>query len=62
VLPRLAETGWIPRIDALLIQFHEWLPAAHRRRRAIQRMLRATHTQLWDYPWVWEAWRRRDFP
>jgi len=62
VLPRLAETVWIPRIDALLIQFHEWLPAAHRRRRAIQRMLRATHTQLWDYPWVWEAWRRKDFP
>jgi FkbM family methyltransferase len=59
VLPRLVETGWIARIDAILIQFHEWLPHAHRRRRTIQRMLRQTHTQLWDYPWVWEAWRRR---
>ena len=60
VLPRLAEAGWITRIDTILVQFHEWLPGAHRRRRAIQRVLRETHTQLWDYPWVWEAWRRKD--
>ena len=60
VLPRLVETGWISRIDTILVQFHEWLPRAHRRRRSIQRVLRETHTQLWDYPWVWEAWRRKE--
>jgi len=58
VLPRLAETGWIPRIDAILVQFHEWLPRARRSRRSIQQTLRRTHTQLWEYPWVFEAWRR----
>jgi len=59
VLPRLIETGWIHRTDALLIQFHEWLPAAHRRRRAIQRKLQETHTKLFYFPWAWEAWRRQ---
>jgi FkbM family methyltransferase len=58
VLERLAETGWLPRIGIVLVQFHEWLPKVHRRRKATQRVLRRTHTQLWDYPWVWEAWRR----
>jgi FkbM family methyltransferase len=62
VLPRLADAGWMPRIGTLLVQFHEWLPQAHRRRRTIQRTLEATHDQLWDYPWVWEAWRRKDLP
>ena len=58
VLPRLIETGWMDRIDVVLIQFHEWLPSSHRRRRAIQRSLKKTHVQLFDYPWAWEAWRR----
>src|SRR5205814_9591686 len=58
VLERLAETEWLPRIGIVLVQFHEWLPRVHRRRRALQRVLARTHTQLWDYPWVWEAWRR----
>jgi FkbM family methyltransferase len=60
VLPRLADTGWLPRIDSFLVQFHEWLPRSHRRRRAIQRQLRETHTQLFDFPWIWEAWQRSD--
>jgi FkbM family methyltransferase len=57
LLERLIETRWTPRIGTLVVQFHEWLPKSHRRRRAIQRALRATHTPLWDYPWIWEAWR-----
>jgi len=58
VLERLAETGWLERVGIILVQFHEWIPDAHRRRRAVRRSLRRTHSQLWDYPWVWEAWRR----
>jgi Methyltransferase FkbM domain len=59
VLERLAETGWIDRIDELLIQFHDWAPAAPRRRRMIRRVLARTHTEVWNYPWVWERWVRR---
>lgn len=60
VLDRLAETGWLPRIRLLSIQFHEWAARAHARRRANRRTLRRTHEVAWSYPWVWEQWRRRD--
>lgn len=60
VLDRLLATGWLPRCRHVLIQFHEWHPRAHARRRAIRRRLRATHDEVWSYPWVWERWERRD--
>lgn len=59
VLDRLHETGWLPRCHHVLIQFHEWHPHAHARRRAIRRALAATHDEVWSYPWVWERWERR---
>jgi FkbM family methyltransferase len=59
VLDRLAETGWLDRIDLVSVQFHEWLPNAHRRRRRNRRALARTHDEVWCYPWVWELWRRR---
>jgi len=56
---RLIDTGWLPRIHTLSIQFHEWVPGAHRRRAQLQRAFARTHSQSWDYPWVWELWTRR---
>jgi FkbM family methyltransferase len=56
---RLIDTGWVTRLADIRIQFHEWHPNAYARRRAIQRELRRTHEKLWDYPFVWERWRRR---
>jgi FkbM family methyltransferase len=60
LLERLAETEWLPRVTTLLIQFHEWLPAARRRRRRIRDKLSESHEELWCYPWVWELWRLRE--
>ena len=59
VLERIVETGWLPRIDELLIQFHERYPSSHRRRRRIRRALARSHVEVWNYPWVWERWVRR---
>jgi FkbM family methyltransferase len=56
---RLVETGWMPRIRQTMIQFHEFHPNAYRRRRRVLRALRRTHTEVWNYPWVWEFWQRR---
>jgi FkbM family methyltransferase len=56
---RLIETSWLHRVRLVSVQFHEWYPRAHSRRRSIRRSLRATHEQVWNYPWVWEYWRRR---
>lgn len=55
---RLFETGWMPRVRLVLIQFHEWHPKAYRRRREIRRALSRDHEEVWNYPWVWEYWRR----
>jgi FkbM family methyltransferase len=59
LLDRLDERGWLPRIRIVLVQFHEWHPKAYRRRRTNRRALRAHHEEVWNYPWVWEHWRRR---
>jgi FkbM family methyltransferase len=59
VLDRLDATGWLEHIDDLLVQFHPKHPGAASRRRAIRRRLAETHTEVWDYPWVWERWERR---
>lgn len=58
LLDRLVATGWLPRVQQLMVQFHEWHPKAYRRRRTIRRALRRSHREVWCYPWVWEFWRR----
>jgi FkbM family methyltransferase len=57
---RLLASGWLPRIRYLSIQFHEWHPHAYARRRALRRAFARTHDEVWDYPFVWELWRRRE--
>jgi FkbM family methyltransferase len=60
VLDRLDDAGWLPRIDQVLVQFHEWHPHSHRRRRTNRAALRRDHDEQWNYPWVWERWRLRE--
>jgi FkbM family methyltransferase len=62
LLERMIETGWIERVRYLLIQFHEWYPHAHRRRRQIRRKLRASHDEVWNHPWIFELWCHRRLP
>ena len=45
LLERLFEANWLPRISMLSVQFHEWHPRAHRRRKQIRAMLRRSHEQ-----------------
>lgn len=56
VLDRLIEADLLGRIDCIFVQFHEWIPDAHPRRRKIRKALRQTHNEDWGYPWVWEKW------
>lgn len=55
LLEHLLDTGLIRRIRHLLVQFHDFVPDARARRRAIRQRLAATHAQAWNYPFVWEA-------
>jgi FkbM family methyltransferase len=59
LLDRCIETGWLSRMRVLSVQFHEWHPKAYSRRAAIRRALSRTHVEVWDYPFVWELWRRK---
>jgi FkbM family methyltransferase len=55
---RLDDAGWLPHIRLILVQFHEWHPKAYARRRRNRRAFRVNHEEVWNYPWVWEYWRR----
>jgi FkbM family methyltransferase len=59
LIDRLEESGWLPHIRLLLVQFHEWHPKAYRRRRQNRRAFSRDHEEVWNYPWVWEYWRRK---
>lgn len=62
LLDRMFETGLVPKVRYFLIQFHEWYPWAHVRRRRIRRRLAKTHDEVWCYPWIWELWCAKDDP
>lgn len=59
LLDRLHETGWLPRVGTVIVQFHEFAPDAYRARRRNRRQLAETHRCTWSYPWVFERWDRR---
>jgi hypothetical protein len=58
----MAEADLIPRVRYFLIQFHEWYGNANVRRWRIRRQLRASHTEVWNYPWMFELWCAKDEP
>lgn len=59
LLSRLINTKWIERVDRLLVQFHAKLENSEERRMAINKRLSETHTQIYDYPFVWDSWKRK---
>lgn len=60
VLERLLESNWAGRCRSFLIQFHRQPEGWEPRYRDIQARLKATHTQAWAYPMVWEKWVRTE--
>jgi FkbM family methyltransferase len=59
LLERMAETDLLRRCNTILVQFHGFVPDAAVRRERIRQTLSETHALLFDYPFVWEGWRRR---
>ena len=58
VLERMMETGIIGKCGELQIQFHEWYPEARALREKIVKSLSLSHYRTWNYPFVWENWKR----
>lgn len=60
LLPALIESGLMPRIDRLTVQFHRYGPEQEAQRDAIRADLARTHRCVWEYPFIWEEWARKD--
>lgn len=58
LLPHLSESGWLPRIRHLQIQFHETGRGSDETSR-VREMLAETHDLSWRKELVWESWGRR---
>lgn len=59
LLDFIIEEGLQTRISNIQVQFHDFVPYAEKRMKAIQKMLEGTHEMTWQYPFVWENWRIR---
>jgi hypothetical protein len=58
LLGRMLETGLVARCRDIQVQFHPWIERAAERREELQQRLSATHRLTYEYPSIWENWRR----
>jgi FkbM family methyltransferase len=56
IIPYLIQSGVIKKIKHLQVQFHTFYPNAESLRRDIRQELAHTHTEKWNYFFVWESW------
>lgn len=59
LLPRMIESDIAKLCKNIQIQFHDYDEQCHTMRDDIQRNLALTHTLSFDYPFVWESWKRK---
>ena len=57
LLEHILDTGWVARIRDIQVQFHDFVPDAEARMRAIQGRLQQTHVLTYQIEFVWENWR-----
>lgn len=62
LLEHLIQSGIVPKIKNIQVQFHDFVPDAERRMRCIQAGLACTHELTYQYPFVWENWRLKEQP
>lgn len=59
ILPHLISSGLIEKTIHIQVQFHDFYPGAGQLRNEIRRKLDSTHLEEWNYPFVWESWKRK---
>lgn len=60
LLEYLIDFEYIHSIHNIQVQFHDFVPDAEARMLSIQKKLSETHDLTWQYPFVWENWRKRE--
>lgn len=58
LLKHLIEKNYINRIENIQVQFHDIFPEAEERMNSIQKQLEKTHCITYQYPFVWENWKK----
>jgi FkbM family methyltransferase len=58
LLPAVIRSGDIKKVLYLQVQFHNFIDHAASRRAEIRSALTTTHTEMWNYDFVWESWKR----
>lgn len=56
LLTHLLDEGWVENIVNIQVQFHDFVPRAKARMRAIQERLAQTHRTTFQFEFVWENW------
>jgi len=56
LLPAMIDSGLINRIKFIQVQFHNFVAGAFESRLKIRNSLEKTHTEMWNYEFVWESW------
>lgn len=59
LLEHLHQVGFLPRIAAIQVQFHDIFPDARQRLQRTRRLLSETHAPIYQYDFVWESWQRK---
>lgn len=59
LLHRMLETGLVSICEDIQVQFHSFYPNSQKLRSDIRRALQETHFLTYDYPFVWENWRKK---
>jgi hypothetical protein len=59
LLRRMLATGLVSICQDIQVQFHTFYPNSGRLRSEIRNALQETHFAAYDYPFVWENWRKR---
>lgn len=62
LLETLVSTNYIARFRNIQVQFHDFVPNAFQRMRAIQDSLKRTHQLTFQYEFVWENWQAIHWP
>lgn len=60
VLPAIIESCDIRKVQFLQVQFHNFVNNASKQREAIRIQLANTHSEMWNYEFVWESWTLKD--
>ena len=60
VLPAIIKSGDMKKVRHLQIQFHNFFDHAAEQRDAIRAALTNTHTEMWNYVFVWESWKLKE--